>query len=340
MRRSGGAAPGTTAACGAPRPMPSQPASLAALRKQRAKQQAPEQPTRAFLLCAAAGMSIAALGLMLLYIQKGTRNEARPEEHAHYREALRVLGNDGLEPTDDNVRFALRLIDAATKPYSSHDFQTIDPSGWSPASTSVVRDVEADGHNLTLLPVETGRAKVWLVKDFVSQEEASELLTMGSKADFGTSLTKHSDGQEWRSSSSAVLKRGNVLIDRLRQRAAMVCRVRPSFVEDLQIVRYRPGEQYQPHMDSDGPHHRHWTLLLYLNDPGGGGATGFPLLHLRVMPAPRAAVLWENLRSEPGIALPVRNYYTLHDGQAPTGHHPKFAVNIWIRSSEYRPGMP
>jgi len=318
--------------------MPSRPPSLAALRKQRAKQQTPVQPTRWFILCAASGTLIAALGLMLLYLTRA-RIEIRPEEHAHYREALRVLGNDGLEPTDNNVRFALRLIDAATTPYSNHDFQTIEPFGWLPGPTSVVKDIEADGHNLTLLPLETGFAKVWLVKDFVSQEEASELLTLGSRADFGTSFTKHSDGQEWRSSSSAVLKRDNAVVDRLRRRAAMVCGVRTSFVEDLQIVRYRPGERYQPHMDSDGPHHRHWTLLLYLNDPGGGGATGFPLLQLRVMPAPRAAILWENLRSEPGIALPIRNYYTLPDGQAPTGEHPKFAVNIWIRNSEYAPGM-
>lgn len=337
MRRSGGAATSSTAACGVARPLPSQPPSLAALRKQRAKEQ-PVQPTRLFLLCAAAVALIAALGLVLLYLARA-RSEVAPEEHTHYREALRVLGNDGLQPTDNNVRFALRLIDAATKPYSNYGFQTIEPFAWSPGPTSAVRDVASDSHNLTLLPLETGFAKVWLVKDFISQEEASELLTMGSSADFGLSSTKHSDGQEWRSSSSAVLRRNNAVVDRVRRRAAKVCGVRPSFVEDLQVVRYRPGERYQPHMDSDGPHHRHWTFLLYLNDPGGGGATGFPLLQLRVMPAPRAAVFWENLRSEPGMDLPVRNYYTLHDGQVPTGEHPKFAVNIWVRNSEYVPGM-
>lgn len=331
MRRHGGAATSSTAA------VPSQPQSLAALRKQRATQQAPERNTRLVFLCAAAGTLIAALGIAL-YLA-GLRREARPEEHPHYREALRVLGNDGLTPTDNNVRFALHLIDAATKPYSNHDFQTIDPSSWSPEPTSVLKNIQADGHNLTLLPLDTRFAKVWLVKDFVSQEEAAELLVLGNRADFGTSMTKHSDGQEWRSSSSAVLKRGNAVVDRLRQRAAIVCGVRVSFVEDLQIVRYRPGERYQPHMDSDGPHHRHWTLLLYLNDPGGGGATGFPLLQLRVMPSPRAAIFWENLRSEPGMDMPVRNYHTLHDGQAPTGEHPKLAVNIWVRKSEYVPGM-
>jgi len=219
------------------------------------------------------------------------------------------------------------------------DVEALEEESEDESEEEVPEGAEADGHNLTLLPLETGFAKVWLVKDFISQEEASELLTMGSRADFGTSLTKHSDGQEWRSSSSTVLKRDNAVVDRVRRRAAMVCGVRPSFVEDLQIVRYQPGERYQPHMDSDGPHHRHWTLLLYLNDPGSGGATGFPMLQLRVMPAPRAAVLWENLRSEPGMDLPVRNYYTLHDGQAPTGEHPKFAVNIWVRNSEYVPGM-
>jgi len=108
-------------------------------------------------------------------------------------------------------------------------------------------------------------------------------------------------------------------------------------MEAPQVVRYRPGERYQPHMDSDGPAHRHWTLLLYLNDPSNGGETNFPLLGMKVMPTPGAALMWENLRKENGQT--VRNYYTLHDGQAPKGNEAKFAVNLWVRNSEYTPDL-
>jgi len=334
-RRGGGgsSAPSTSASAAQTQP----PVSLAAIRKQRERQQALAGRIGAGLV---AGL---ALGAALL---GAVRGRGSPEAHPQHTEAVRILRNDGLEASEGNVRAALRLVDAATQPYDDRRFRTVDPSDWAPRCTAMrracgrrpeVAETRRDekGHEVRLLGLASGDANVWLVEDFVSEEDAERLLDAAHDANFSTSPTQRSEGQDWRSSSSALLPRGSPAAHRVAERAAAVCGVPVSFVEDLQVVRYRPGERYQPHLDSEGPDHRHWTLLLYLNDPGSGGATGFPLMGLKVMPSPRAALLWENLRPEPDMPRPVRNYNTLHDGQAPTGREPKYAVNVWVRNAEY-----
>mmetsp|Transcript_129953 Transcript_129953/g.238840 ORF Transcript_129953/g.238840 Transcript_129953/m.238840 type:complete len:276 (+) Transcript_129953:2-829(+) len=273
----------------------------------------------------------------------------RPEEHPQYSEALRILRGDGLPANDANVRFVLQLIDAATQPYSERGFRVVDPREWSPhcqASGKICRSrpqVEErrslQDRNVTVTQVASQDAKVWVIENLISEEEGETLLRRASELNFSASPTHHPDGQDWRSSSTAMASREDPAFSGLLQRAASLCGVPVSFSERPQIVRYLPGERYQPHMDSEGPHHRHWTLLLYLNDPGSGGATSFPLLRTKIAPVPFTAVLWENLRLEPDVegGRLVRNYYTLHDGQAPTGASPKFAVNVWIRNAAFTP---
>uniref|UniRef100_A0A7S1F6M8 Fe2OG dioxygenase domain-containing protein n=1 Tax=Noctiluca scintillans TaxID=2966 RepID=A0A7S1F6M8_NOCSC len=182
---------------------------------------------------------------------------------------------------------------------------------------------------MTLLSLESELAKVWLIEDLISDEEQETIMQSVGEMNFTTSPTERADGQEWRSSSS-VYSFPDEVFGALVRRVAVLCGVPENFVERPQVVRYLPGEKYHPHMDSGGPDHRHWTVLLYLNDPGGGGSTAFPLLKLQVVPAPRAAVFWQNLRPVDGESRLVRNYNTVHEGRPPTSTTPKYAVNIWV----------
>lgn len=294
------------------------------------------------------GTLAAAVGVVLLAT---VFRPPKPEEHPHYSEALRVLRNDGLESSRDNVLLTLQLIDAATKPYSERGFQIFDASEWPPQCSSSGRICRSRpkvselrpggslGTNFTLVPLVEDQAKVWLIEDLISPEEQELMIKRVDTLDFGASPTNHKAGQDWRSSSTAMVPKDDPAFANLLRRAAALCGVPVSFVELPQVVRYLPGEQYAPHMDSEGPAHRHWTILLYLNYPAGGGATAFPLLRAKVEPWPRSAVFWENLRYEPSLGSKVRNYYSLHAGQAPTGSEPKLAVNVWIRNSDFSGGM-
>lgn len=300
--------------------------SWSALRKRREQQDTTQGSLRAILLFIA--VSIIAV-LRWFY---GTKDAEEAAAAAAIREATRILRNDGLEATDENVNAATQLIAAATRPYDENEFNIVTVSS---ISTSSRTHRLLDDHNVSMVSLEQQRAKLWVIEDFVSEREASDLLEAVSELDFVASPTNHQEGQDWRSSSSAVAS--NISAFRiLVRRAAALCKVPLSYVEDPQVVRYRPGEKYQPHLDSSGPAHRHWTLLLYLNDPGGGGATAFPLLNMKVMPLPQHAAFWENLRHDSASDIVVRNYYTLHDGQAPTGQEAKYAVNIWVRNAPYK----
>ena len=82
--------------------------------------------------------------------------------------------------------------------------------------------------------------------------------------------------------------------------------------EDIQIVRYEPGQFYRQHHDQNtavwapqGP--RVLTFFMYLNNPEGGGETWFPQVNdvngsrgIMVQPRAGSAVLWPStLDAEP-----------------------------------------
>eukprot|EP00927_Polykrikos_kofoidii_P056569 TRINITY_DN50671_c0_g1_i1.p1 TRINITY_DN50671_c0_g1~~TRINITY_DN50671_c0_g1_i1.p1 ORF type:complete len:351 (-),score=27.29 TRINITY_DN50671_c0_g1_i1:106-1158(-) len=306
-------------------------------------------------------IGIVALVTLIDFLVKAARTK-RPEEHPHYKEALVILRNDGLSDTTLNVLHALRLMDAATEPYSDIGFWTVDPLDWPPRchngtrTCSDVRSYESQrnlsfhvpllfgpretGMSLSKLELEGDRAKVWLIEGLIDDYQRRVLFDKAKHLQYLASPTDHAEGQHWRSSSSALLSKDDPALQDVLEHAATLCGVPVDYVEPPQIVRYFRGESYRPHMDSEGPHHRHWTLLLYLNDldGGGGGGTVFPLLGLRVLPAPGTAIFWENLR-ESETSNPtglVRNYDSLHAGEAVSGSIPKYAMNIWIRNKKYQ----
>lgn len=111
--------------------------------------------------------------------------------------------------------------------------------------------------------------------------------------------------------------------------------------EFLQILRYRPGEEFRPHVDyfnesgagayqslADGGQ-RAQTLLLYLNDDYTGGSTSFPRLRLDIKAAPGDVLHFHNLGADG-----VGHKDTLHAG-LPVLTGEKWLLSQWIRSESY-----
>lgn len=104
--------------------------------------------------------------------------------------------------------------------------------------------------------------------------------------------------------------------------------------EPLQVLRYRPGQQYRLHFDAVPglANQRHLTMLIYLNDDYAGGETGFP----------EAAI---EVKGKAGDGLLFRN--DLADGRPdPTSRHAglpvrageKLVASRWIRARPAAPG--
>lgn len=177
-----------------------------------------------------------------------------------------------------------------------------------------------------------------LLRDFVTVAEADALV---AAADFRRSATTCADSgagcvSDYRTSSSAYL-RPSALTRAVTARGVRLAGALGA--EDLQVVRYEPGQEFKPHLDAVDPEsvegrrellrfagrQRDATVLVYLAGPDAGGATVFPALGLTVAPERGAAVFWRNLLPDGR-----RDPRTLHAG-SPVERGVKYAANLWLR---------
>jgi len=111
--------------------------------------------------------------------------------------------------------------------------------------------------------------------------------------------------------------------------------------EDLQVVRYMPGEFYKQHHDQNtaiwapqGP--RVLTFFMYLNDPVDGGETRFPLIGggggLVVKPKKGSAILWPSTFNGQPMEADDR---TLHEAM-PVHSGIKYGANMWVHQFSFK----
>ncbi|MBL8327916.1 MAG: 2OG-Fe(II) oxygenase [Rubrivivax sp.] len=209
----------------------------------------------------------------------------------------------------------------------------------------------ADGRNVLVIdghPVRLGLAlkhpRVVVFEGFLSAEECAGLVEQ-SRPRLLRSETVHnaSGGSEVnaaRTSDGMFFTRGETpLIARIEARIAALLRWPASHGEGLQILRYRPGAEYQPHYDYFDPVHsgtptilqrggqRVGTLVIYLVAPERGGATTFPAVGLEVAPVAGNAVFFSYDRPHPSTG-------TLHGG-APVLEGEKWVATKWLREGEF-----
>ena len=113
-------------------------------------------------------------------------------------------------------------------------------------------------------------------------------------------------------------------------------------MEPVQIVKYKTGGEYKPHVDymsfaDEGDRIREamrggqrvQTVLVYLNDDYVGGETVFTAAGLTIKPEAGKLVLWDNVR-EDGWGDPESE----HAGLPVTGT--KWIALVWVRQGEWR----
>jgi prolyl 4-hydroxylase len=129
------------------------------------------------------------------------------------------------------------------------------------------------------------------------------------------------------------------LIRKVETRIAALLRWPLDHGEGLQVLRYRPGAEYQPHYDYFDPGHvstpnilkrggqRVGTLVIYLNTPVAGGSTIFPDIGLDVAPVRGNAVFFSYDRPHPATQ-------TLHGG-SPVIEGEKWVATKWLRQGVF-----
>lgn len=103
--------------------------------------------------------------------------------------------------------------------------------------------------------------------------------------------------------------------------------------EPLQILRYRPDQQYRPHFDAvgDEDNQRVLTFLVYLNDDYEGGETEFVATGLKVKGRKGDGLLFRNADAS-GAPDPRSQHAGL-----PVRAGEKFLASRWIREQRFTP---
>jgi prolyl 4-hydroxylase len=116
-------------------------------------------------------------------------------------------------------------------------------------------------------------------------------------------------------------------IHALNRRIANASATHVSHGEPLQILRYRPGQQYRSHSDAlpQGGNQRVLTMLVYLNEDYGGGETHFFANGLSVSGKTGDGLLFRNVTAD-GRPDPKAT----HAGN-PVIKGTKFIASRWIR---------
>ncbi|HEX5307091.1 MAG TPA: 2OG-Fe(II) oxygenase [Dyella sp.] len=127
------------------------------------------------------------------------------------------------------------------------------------------------------------------------------------------------------------------LIERIEDRLAALLGVPASHGEGLQVLHYRPGQEYEPHYDWFDPTQpgfeavtahggqRVASIVMYLNTPEAGGGTGFPHAGLTVTALKGSAVYF---------AYDTDDTASLHAG-LPVLSGEKWIATKWLRERPF-----
>ncbi|VTU39988.1 2OG-Fe(II) oxygenase superfamily protein [Variovorax sp. PBS-H4] len=187
--------------------------------------------------------------------------------------------------------------------------------------------------------------RVVVFGDLLSDDECEDLIqTARQRLARSLTVETQTGGEALnvdRTSDGMFFERGeNPVVARLEQRIALLLRWPLEFGEGLQVLRYSPGAQYRPHYDYFDPAEpgtptilrrggqRVATLVMYLQEPGLGGATTFPDVGLEVAPKRGTGVFFSYERPDPAT-------HTLHGG-APVLAGEKWVATKWLREREFR----
>ena len=145
-----------------------------------------------------------------------------------------------------------------------------------------------------------------------------------------------------RKSQQAWIKKNNNLVKKLFDYISNKFGIPLENAEDLQIVRYLPGNYYNPHHDSccevnencydfiKRGGQRILTVLIYLNNEFTDGETFFPKLNKKFKPKTGDGLIFYPVAKNTNKCHPL----ALHAG-LPVTSGEKYVCNLWFRENKF-----
>jgi prolyl 4-hydroxylase len=198
-----------------------------------------------------------------------------------------------------------------------------------------------NGHTVQVgLSMESPALRV--LNDFLSADECTALIEQATPR-LQRAKTVDSAGKQQidarRTSEGMFFTIGETpLIQRIEQRIATMLSIPVDHGEGLQVLHYRPGQQYDAHYDWFNPDQpgfaaitakggqRIASLVMYLNTPDAGGGTAFPEVGLTVTALRGSAVYF---------AYDTGDEASLHAG-LPVEKGEKWIATKWLREHPFQ----
>jgi prolyl 4-hydroxylase len=182
------------------------------------------------------------------------------------------------------------------------------------------------------------RAEIYLAEEFLDGEECARLVALMRDHLRPSTITVADEPDKYfrRSQTCDLGLLDDPLVRAVDRRICDALGVEPWLGEPTQAQRYEIGDEFKAHTDYFEPYElekfstpawgqRHWTFMVYLNEPGGGGDTTFAHLGLSIKPRTGRALVWNNLLPD-GETNPD----TLHHG-TPVTSGSKAIITKWFR---------
>lgn len=173
---------------------------------------------------------------------------------------------------------------------------------------------------------------------FLTGEECDAIREAATKKGMERSKVTRSDmPSSTRTSSSVFLVEADApVVGTVFAKVAALLGEPRSRMEDMQVVKYEPGQKYDAHWDpcfdctaDNGDLRRVHTVLMYLNDDFEGGHTVFPVAGKHVVPRRGVAAVFQSMQN--GKIIPQARH-----AAAPVAKGTKWVATVWVRDTDVK----
>jgi prolyl 4-hydroxylase len=178
---------------------------------------------------------------------------------------------------------------------------------------------------------------LFLKRDFLEPELCAGLIERIDAKRRPSTVSDYNGDAGFRTSETCDLDKSDPIVAEVEARIIAFTGLDPAYGEPIQGQRYAVGQEFKAHTDTFDPQgedfakycsvagNRTWTVMVYLNEPGAGGATRFRAIDKLVKPETGKLLAWNNLRPD-GMPNPA----TLHHGMK-VREGTKYIITKWFR---------
>lgn len=203
--------------------------------------------------------------------------------------------------------------------------------------TDLISPVTARLRNRGAQKIPSAKADLFVLRGFLPAAICTELVTLIDRDNRPSTIADDVGIAYFRTSKTCDLDPASELARGLDLQIADCLGIDPTLGEPIQGQKYDVGDEFRDHTDYFEPAgtdylahcgvtgQRVWTAMIYLNEPGAGGATRFKMLDKIIQPERGKLVAWANI-----TAAGVPNAATLHSGMK-VRKGAKYVITKWYR---------